>query len=93
MDRAWAARNRTGGLPFATLNGDRSRVGGGWGRGRVTRSLATGESENDYQDGNCWRVIVPTTVVVRGSTPIPRPPGSASRDEGPDDSRSRLGWR
>ena len=70
-------RNRSS--PFSTLNGDRSRVGGGWGWGRVSRSLATGESKNDYQDGNGWPVIVPATVVVRGSTPIPCPPGGASR--------------
>ena len=37
----------------------------------MTRSLATGESTNNDQDGNGWRVIVPQTVVVRGSAPMP----------------------
>jgi hypothetical protein len=66
------------------LTNDRSRVGGGWGWGRVTRSLATVESTDDDQDGNCWPVIGTATVVVRGPTPIPHPLGSASRDDEAD---------
>ena len=52
-------------------NGHRFRAGGGWGWGRVTRSLATDESKNDDQDGNGWPVIGTATVVVRGTAPIP----------------------
>ena len=62
------------------LNRDRSRVGGGWGWGRLIRPLATVESRSDRRVGNYSRVIGTATVVVRGTAPIPRPPGSASRE-------------
>ncbi len=53
---------------------------GAWGWGRLTVPWRRKESTNDDQEGNCWPVIVPTTVVVRGPTPMPPfPPPTRGR--------------
>ena len=58
----------------------------------MTRSLATDESRNNDQDGNGLRVIVPTTVVVRGLAPMPPAhPGAPRANDAEAGFSSRAG--